>query len=215
MFLVVLAVVVLMGGFLAGLPRGSVEPVLAATACQAAHPACGVFYRTAALDVSHYAEAHTRPVEPNTGESFSITAYWNTAGPPPCFEISETATVDVYWTGSAWALANKSTTTNITDIQVCSGNACGSQYDGHAWSYRLIARVTDPVVLGFIPHNLRQVVFTTTSVDDGYVIDENCDLSTAVSPTAQSWSATDSGSNGFECGFSCSNSGPSMTILYE
>ena len=200
MFLVVLAVVVvvLMSGFLAGLPNGVVEPVYAA-ACQPAHPLpCAPGYRTAAVDVEHYAETYTRPVEPDTGETVSITAYWNTALPLPCDEISETATVDVYWTGSAWALANKSTTTNITDIQVCSGDACGSQYDGHAWSFRLIARVTDPVVLVTGAYNIRQVVFTTTSVDDGYVIDENCDLSTAVSPTSQSWSATDAGSNGFE-----------------
>lgn len=58
-------------------------------------------------------------------------------------------------------------------------------------------------------------VFTTTSVDDGFTIDNSdCSTtSTTVSPTSQTFTATDTG--GFECDFACANvTGPTVTITY-
>ncbi len=40
------------------------------------------------------------PVEPRSGESWSITGYWNTAD-VPCSQHQETATVDAYWNGTS------------------------------------------------------------------------------------------------------------------
>jgi hypothetical protein len=187
-------------------------PVAHAYACRAANPSCppSITWRTASVDGSHLYEAYTQPVEPEDGETFAITAYWNTAN-VPCAEIVEVAYATVSRSGGGWAVSNVTPTANITNIVVCSGDACGSQEDNHAWSYRLIAQVNDPVPASF---NLRQVVFTTTSVDDGYAISPTtCSVGTAVSPTSQSFTATDSGM--WECGYSCDYSGTSLEITYE
>jgi len=187
-------------------------PVAHAYACRSPNPSCppGVTYRTAAVDVSHLYEAYTQPVEPDDGETFAITAYWNTTD-VPCSEWVEVAYATVSRSGSGWAVSNVTATANITDIDVCSGDACGSGQDNHAWSFRLIAQVNDPVAGNF---NLRQVEFTTTSVDDGHAISTTtCSVGTAVSPTSQTFTAIDTGM--WECGYSCDYSGPSLEITYK
>jgi hypothetical protein len=150
------------------------------------------------------------PVEPGTSETLTVTSYWNTAV-PACQEIAENAYVTVSWSGSAWVLSNITTSPNITGLSICStGNECGSP-PAHAYDYRLIAQVNDPLPGSY---NLRAVEFATTVIDDGRVLDPSaCTLGAAVSPTSQSFSVTDFGV--FECGLSCGNSGASMTILYR
>jgi hypothetical protein len=214
--LLVSAAVLLLGaGILAG--AASDVPLVHATACAAYNGWCGSFFRTATVDVTHVVpagggQAYDMPVEPDTGESFNITAYWNT-DTTPCVEHSETASVDVSWSGTGWVLSNKTTTTNILDIQLCDEDTCAEE-DTHSYGYRLYVKVADPLFLPIRRHNLRQVVFTTTSVDDGYELDTtSCALGAAVSPTSQTFSATDSGT--FECGYSCSNSGTTLSITYE
>ena len=74
--------------------------------------------------------------------------------------------------------------------------------------------MTDPKVINFVNYNLRQVVFTTTSVDDGYELDTvSCTSSSGVSPKSQTNSATDNSI--FECTYSCSYDGTTLQILYE
>lgn len=207
---VMVAVVALVAGFLVGMP--SEVPAVHAAACQPGNGACIPLYRTAAVDVDHAViDGLSRtPVQLDDSESWNITAYWNTTI-LPCQETSETATVDVTWDdATGWTLSNKSTTTNITAINICTiGNDCSEEYT-HTFGYRLYVQVNDPLPGAY---NLRQVVFTTTSIDDGFEVDASCEAADAVSPTSQTFSGTDSGT--FECLYSCDNSGTSVQILYE
>lgn len=95
------------------------------------------------------------------------------------------------------------------DVDICDELTC-EDVDLHGHGYRLSAKLRDPDG----SYNLRQVVFATTEVDDGQELDiENCTLGPAVSPTTQTFTATDSGP--FECGYSCDNAGTSLLIRYE
>jgi hypothetical protein len=54
-------------------------------------------------------------VEPNSGESWTITAHWQAAA--ACVTpYTEVATVDVDWNGSVWVLSNETLTDSIVDI---------------------------------------------------------------------------------------------------
>jgi hypothetical protein len=204
--------VVLLSGFLVGLPHKTPPPVLAAS-CQIAHQTCAGGLdptKTAVLTVLHQVSGGTW-VEPNTGESWDITATWNSAGvlcPNPTVQV---ATVTVDWNGSGWTLSNKNLTGDIVDVQVCNiSGSCGSAVGPRA--YKLRVDINDPIAG---PQNLQSVAFVTTSVDDGFTIDlSSCTTTTtAVSPTSQTFSATDYGS--FECDYACANvTGPSLTITY-
>jgi hypothetical protein len=219
---VVIAASVTLIAFMLGLIVGAgTAPVAEAAACQGAHtPPCGGQdgTRTAVAEVTHADTTGQSVVyvEPDSGESWSITAYWNT-NVYPCDEYTETASVDVDWQtlAAAWGLSNKSTTINIVDIQVCSTGDCSTPSSGHGWGYRLFVDIDEVLIISSKYYTLRQVVFTTTAVDDGNQVDDrNCSLDDAVSPTSQSFSVTDSGS--FECAYSCGSvSGPSLTITYE
>ena len=226
--LVGVLVVALMAGFLAGGMAGEVSPVHAA-ACKAANAGCsgGDTTMTSAMYVCHdtspiYAGTST-VVEPDSGESWNITAYWNAAGIGwGCNENNETATVDVSWDGSSWSLSNVNTTSHIRNISICSGNTCDGGDTTHAWDYKLIVDITDPNAIGY---NLRTVQYTTTSVDDGYTIEDptetygDCYTDTSVSPTSQSNTANDTPPGGYwgagRCGFSCSVTGGSITLYCE
>lgn len=206
-----LAFAVLLAGFLAATPQGT--EIVYAAACKASNGYCPPDVRTSAIDVTHVVPgggATDTPVEPDDGESWSITAYWNDTV-YPCSEHYETATVDVSWSGTAWVLSNKSTTTNITDIQICNEDTC-AEVDTHSYGYRMYVELNDDLALG-TTHHLRQVVYTTTAVDDGAELDASaCTLGTSVTPDSQTFSATDSGS--FECYYSCDNAGTSIRISY-
>lgn len=210
-----IAFAALLAGFLASTPQ--LAEVAHAAACKASNGWCLYNYRTAAVDVYHLVPGgggvgSDTPVEPDTGESIDITAYWNSNN-APCQEVYETASVDVSWSGTGWTLSNKTATTNIVDIQLCGEDTCAAE-DTHSYGYKLYVKVNDPVWTGGPVHNLRQVVFATTSVDDGYELDTtNCVLGSAVTPTTQTVSATDSGT--FECGYACANNGTTLNITYE
>jgi hypothetical protein len=106
------------------------------------------------------------------------------------------------------------TTTNIVDIDICDKDTCAAE-DTQSHGYELIVDVRDPVVAGVMVYNLRQVVYTTTSVDDGYELDTtSCTLGSSVSPTSQTFTQTDSGA--WPCAYSCAAAaGPSLMITYE
>jgi hypothetical protein len=86
---------------------------------------------------------------------------------------------------------------------------------GHGWAYTLMADVDDIVNFG-VNYNLRQVVFTTTSVDNGAVVNTgNCTLGSSKSPTSQTFTATDVAAD-MECSFTCNAvTGTSLTIQYQ
>ena len=106
-------------GFLADVRQGDV-PSVGAAVCKASNGACtgGDLTKTSALGVTHLTTngENAIPVEPDTGESWAIKAYWNTAGSGVgCLEYTETATVDVDWNGSSWVLSNETVTAHILD----------------------------------------------------------------------------------------------------
>lgn len=73
--------------------------------------------------------------------------------------------------------------------------------------------IVDPQVpTGF---NLREVIYTTTSVDDGVLVTSSgCATGSTVSPSSQTFTQTDSGA--FECSYDCANiAGPLLTITYN
>jgi len=214
-----IAIVVLVGGVISGhlsVPPGESVSTAYAYACQGANPICpgGVGYKTAAVDVTHVYEAYTQPVQPDVGETWAITTYWNTAT-QPCAEIYQVATAQVSWNGSAWVVSNKNLTADILDIGVCGiGSQCGSAPNAKSWGYRLYAQVNDPTAGSLPGYNLRRVEFATTSVDDGNVVNgQTCTLTTAVSPTSQSFTGVDDG--GWPCGYNCTSSGVTVEITYQ
>jgi hypothetical protein len=198
----------LVAGFLAGVPA-KVPPALAA-ACKSSNGPCVPGFRTAAVDVTHGVPgASVTPVEPDTGEKWTITGYWNTDTVPICYQLTYTATASVAWTGSGWELSDVATTFGVMDVDICDESTC-DKVDLHGYGYRLSAKLRDPDG-GFY---LRQVVFEASDVDDGQELDTSmCSLGTAVRPTEVSFTATDSGP--FGCGYSCDEIGASLLISYE
>jgi len=112
-------------GMLAGTPTGDVPPVYAAYCTQPANYPCGDGRTTSALAVTH----HTSPghgtstvVEPDTGETWAITAQWcPTAGGQ---ENLEYAYATVSWSGSQWQLSNVTLSNNIVGVSICQGDTC-------------------------------------------------------------------------------------------
>ncbi len=220
----VLGVVALGLGLLAGLPRADVSPVYAS---HVQNYLCGGgldVTKTSAMYVDHLTGPHygggPTVVEPDTGESWQITAYWEPTGGGGSYD--ETAYVTVDWDGSAWVTSNVTTTTNIVAISVCPGNTCDAGGgDVHGWSYKIIVNINDPKAGS--AYNLSHVNYATTSVDDGYTVEDPtqtqgpCYLGTAVSPTSQSFHASDSEAywDSDRCPFDCTVDGGSVTLYYE
>jgi hypothetical protein len=212
---VAVSLMVLCAGVMMGLPRG-VAPVQAA-ACQGTNGPCspGDDTKTAVVNVIHYDVSGIGPVpvEPDAATSWTITAYWNTEF-TTCAEISQQATVDVTWQtiAAAWALTNTVTTANIQSLSVCSTGDCTAGGTAHGWAYKLLGDIDDHVTIGLNTYNLRQVVFSTTSISNGHVLNlPACTLGSSVTPNSQTYSATDSA---WDCNFTCAATGPSLTIQY-
>jgi hypothetical protein len=185
-------------------------PVAAPPLAHAQPPTSG----TGFMHVDHYAKSgqyYIVAVEPNTGESWDITGTWQSTGQQ---DVVQTASADVDWNGSGWTVSNKSTTTLIVDIDVFDGDTCGSILDEHGYSYDLIARLLDPVMIGHNIYYLATVAFATTSVDDGYeLIDDPCYEGSSVSPDNEPYSNVDYGP--FEATYSCNAVGPSLSLTYQ
>jgi hypothetical protein len=207
-------VAILLVGGLAGFVYPTEPAVLAHGVCQAVNAGCGPGdgTKTGVLDVRHFKNNGTTEIEPTTGESWEITGHWNPAA-GICNGTHETASVDVDWNGTGWTLSNTSLTTNIVGISVCdiSGSDCGSTTGKRA--YRLLVDVNDPASTTL---HLQQVSFVTTSVDNGVEFDMMTPCSVTantVTPTSQNFAAQDNG--GFECGFNCTATGATVTIVYQ
>ena len=175
--------------------------------------------------------ASDTPVEPDTGETISVTAYWDTQvtdnSPCVCAQTaSANVTVDVDWSDTTGWTATCTGCSPVFGpiyrVSVCGVGECGTGTSiDNGWSYELIVDIAKNngtctqtvggVALGWLSH----VDYATTSVDDGNLIDATtCTEGLSVSPTSQVFTVTDSG--GFDCNFTCAAAaGPTMTITYE
>ncbi len=192
-----------------------VPPAMAA--CQPANTACspGDNDKTSTLSVE-YKLPLTTWIEPGSTTSWQIVATWNDNF--ACGTTTETATVDVSWNGTAWALANVYLTGGIVGIAVCGSQTCSSANGTHSATYVLRVSVTDPYDDGSGVRNLRKVVYTTTNVPNGNDINTSpCTLGTSRSPDSQTFSATDEPGNwnSGRCPYTCNVGGTSVTISYH
>lgn len=187
--------------------------------------------RTSALTVSHNELDATpgggAPVEPNTGETWEVVATYQkesiSGTACNCVSVTDTAYVDVSWNGSSWSATCTAgcdaVNGPIFGVDVCASASCGS----HSWAYELIVDLANNI--GPLPCGaqsnfaaLKQVDYTTTSVDGGTTISNpgspGCSLNTSVSPVSQTWTQTDTGA--FECPFTCAGAGgPIIYIEYQ
>ena len=205
---------------------------------QPVYAACGAAYgcvndptATSVLDVDHANEAWTPQVEPDAGETWYITAYHRAnSAPPGACECAAALQTNVYatvsWTdGSGWSVSCTGCSVNgpITSVTICNTGSCGGETElDNGYSYRLLVNINHtlqwqcPVDQNTYDVYLSSVAYRTTSVDDGNLVDVSatpCTEGAAVSPTSQTWTATDNGA--FECALSCSDTGASAAILYR
>lgn len=190
----------------------AVAPVFAA--CASVNQSCAYndFTKTAVADAAYFIPGggSVTPVEPTSATTWSMTAYWAEAPSGDCTDYTETAYVDVSWNGSAWSTSNFSSSANIGAAAVCALSSCGS----HSSSYRLYVDVNDPVLVGTSRKNLRQVVFTATTVPNGNDFNSGtCALGSGRTPTAASFSGTDTGA--FECAYNCTATGTTVSLTYN
>ena len=160
----------LIGGALAGWSIASptqlqVDPVYAA--CKVAWPACagGDWTRTSTLMVDHKTTAVSpAPVEPQTGETWSIAVHHSPPPGNPCIDTTTTVTADVDWVdGTGWTVSCTGCNAingPVFQIGICDESSC-DDYEAGAY----VLRVDIAAVTGH--GNLSSVVYTTTSVDDG------------------------------------------------
>jgi len=189
------------------------------------NPNCGVDSTvTSALDVFHrvYPGAITdAPVQLEDDELVTITVYWSLlSGLGQCScsnEVSQSVTIQPTLSGSTWSgtCSGCSAGGPIRSVVLCDINSdqCVDTFDN---DYRLnvdIDKVNGAVAGGPCNGNFRyinRVVYTITNIDDGDDYDSShCVIGSAVSPTSNSFVATDTGT--FECAFNC-ETGPSLTI---
>ena len=224
--LVLVLVVTLVGGYLGGGLARDVPQVLA-SGTHPANSACpgSDVTVTSSIEVTHqtgpgYLGSAT-VVEPDDSQDWTIDAYWYPAANPPG-ETKQTATATVTWNGSSWVLSNVTLPADINAIGICQGDSCDAGGGSvHSWSYKLIVDLNDPIA-GANP-NLDHVTYTTSSVDDGYTVEDptrtqgDCYLGTAVQPTSQSFAATDYQADWGtgRCGYSCDSGGTSVTLTYD
>lgn len=229
----IVAVAALVSGFLAGVPDA--VPIAFAACGSGFSQTCYVDATlTSALDVLHtYPDGGVDiPVQPDTGETWTVTAYWKTLeslGIPAacrCNSASAAVTVDVDWTGSAWsasctgcnALAGP-----IFGVSVCSQGErnCSVGEDTHSFGYRLIVDVARASTAYACPPSgpfaryLDNVTYEATGIDDGDILDmTRCAIGADVSPDPDgTFADTDAGE--FECAFDCTATGASVAIEYE
>lgn len=196
------------------------------------HDDCPGAVEVSAVTVTHYdqvGEVDIVPVEPDTGETIEVTAYWDVLDevmPSICdcdLVATDSVSVDVDWSDAtdSWSAACTgcdATYGPIFDVDICYVGGCGTI--DNSWSYELIVQIAKnngacahaAGVVGY----LSKVEYETTSVDDGDAIrTSNCTEWYSVSPLADTaFSATDLGP--FECTFTCAAAdGPDMSIIYD
>lgn len=187
---------------------------------------CGGSTVTSALDVYHRVDPGgitDDPVQLDDRETVSITAHWslaNVGGACSCgYATSKTVTIIPILSGTSWSgTCSGCDPTNgpIRSVTICDINADACEgYDG---DYRLNVVVDQAYGTGgagcsMYSRFINRVVYTITEIDDGDDYNATlCVLGTAVGPTTNSFTATDSGT--FECSANCEQ-GPSLTITFN
>lgn len=103
-------------------------------------------------------------------------------------------------------------------MSVCQEAGCATEDlppVAHSYAYKLVARVSEArtAQCGLNNAFLRGVTFTTTAVDDGDKLDNDCAETDAVSPISQTWTDTDLNRG---CNSNCSSvNGPQIDIIYD
>lgn len=180
--------------------------------------------RTSSLEVFHaMSPGGAQPdVEPDSGETIAITATYRietTHLSCDCDTRTASVTVSTTRSGTVWSAnctgcggASPFVGVAVCDLTHCSG--------ARTYGYELLMDLVSNMgfVCGITPivGALVQVDYTTTAVDDGVQLNalNLCNTVGAVSPTSQTWNASDTGT--FECAFTCAGAtGPRITILYN
>jgi hypothetical protein len=184
LLLVVATVLTAAAGYRSVQPR-YVPPVYAA--CGASFNCINDPTATSVLDVDHTYQAWTQPVEPNTGETWSITAYWYTDSTPPGLcqcALGNQANVNatVTWVDeTGWSVSCTGCNAvygPISGVSICNTGSCGGYDDvEHGYAYRLLVDI-DHTQNWLCPLNmlnyytyLTSVYYETTSVDSGHLVD--------------------------------------------
>ena len=234
----------LAGWFQINLSPSGPEVVVDFGAVRLAHAACGVLNadctagggsgtKSSVIVVDHVTtqEEWVAKVEPDSGETWSVTAYWATTSvgvPCSCTEISATATVDVDWNQSTntWDVTCTSgcdaTNGPIHEFVICDDTTCAEgPGTEHSWTYSLEGEFDQSRTTCNRPAYLQRVVWTTTSVDDGDTLDSlgaGCSEQYAMSPTSQTFTVTDTGTftgAGYFVCYPGDCEGPPVTITYD
>lgn len=225
----ILAIVAALMGVTVGALRSNLTgDVQTAMAVCGTNPVCpfGEPTRTSSLTVYHR-DVSSRPVVPNTGETWDIIARYRLAAPGTACDCENRyvyATVDVDWTGSAWTATCTSGCgggSAFTQVAVCDASSPCPQSANPTMAYEMILDMVSNQLFNTacgvaVPGALQEVDYGTTSVDDGNPITDTttCALGNSESPTTNTFTATDNGT--FECAFTCADAtGPSVTISYQ
>ncbi|MFQ5510147.1 MAG: hypothetical protein ACE5FN_12565 [Leptospirillia bacterium] len=158
--------------------------------------------------MAHKVDGTDTNVSPDNSETLTITAaYSPTSG--PCNDATYQATVTVQVTATGWSVSCVGCTkAPFQGIGICDDGQCTNSPE-NSYQYILKVDLDDADNAG---KNLRLVTYQTTSIDDGDTV-ADCSRVDAVSPTSQSFSASDTT---FPCSYDCTTSvDTTMTITYE
>jgi hypothetical protein len=182
--------------------------------------------------ITHHDQEGSARVEPNTGEDWIITAkYASEEGGEDCNcqTLEYTATVQVDWDaipGSQEFIITNSSFSYPPFVGVdlnCGDDTCEEPFSGiatptpsitkHGYGYSLAVNLDYTVwrecpIDGWTPFYLDQVLYTTTSVDNGHFLDSGCLYGGTAYPLTQTWQVGDNGA------WTCSDDGcPNQIIL--
>jgi hypothetical protein len=193
---------------------------------------CGPFntQKESTIDVLHARIQPKLPyyIEPNTGEDWEAVVVWASDAQTAaceCIETSHTVNFTVDWNAGlgtfvATCTSGCSPTGPVKGVDICYIEGCDLQSaDPHGWLYRARLRIeqTVPICTNRLAY-LERVEYTTTDVDDGRGIVDDCDLGNTYSPTSQTFTVTDYGVytalGTFVCWQSCDQGTP-VTITYQ
>jgi hypothetical protein len=229
----VIAVAAMGGGIAFGWASRQLPATPAYAACGTSHGIVCSGPKSSLVEVEHQIYAADPKVEPDSGETWSVTAYWASTsggGACPCTETSASATVRVDWnpTYHRWDIACTSGCDAyagpLYSFEICDDTQCVESVGTyHSWRYVIEGKIDETqTVCGSRPAYLDRVVYTTSSVDDGDKLSSTgrgCYELLSVTPTTQAFSVTDYGANqgpgSFVCYPSdCSGATP-ITLTYQ
>lgn len=179
---------------------------------------------TSALRVKHEQDGSGRDVEPDTGDTWLITATYKVLSGGvgcSCDTTEITATVSVDWDGTDWSASCTGCVASggnphIRNVDVCGGAECGS----NASEYILILDVDYSDTTNHCnPAYLTAVEYTSDVLDDGDVFTTSpCSEILGVSSIDEPYYAVDTDT--WACAFDCNHLDtfsdfPTVTILYE